>query len=102
MAKKSKRGVKSQAIRDYLNENKQAKAVDVVAALSAKGINVSTAMVYNLKARKSMGKRRRQARAGGTEISHSITHLVAAKRFVEATGNLKQAQEALAAFAKLI
>ena len=102
VAKKSSHGAKSQAIRDYLNENKKAKAADVVTALSAKGITVSTAMVYNLKARNSMGKRRRQTRAGGTEISHSITHLIAAKKFVEATGSMKQAQDALAAFAKLI
>jgi hypothetical protein len=102
VAKKSDRGAKSQAIRDYLSENKKAKAADVVSALSAKGIKVSTAMVYNLKARKSMGKRRKKTRAGGTEISHSISHLLAAKEFVDATGGLKQAQGALAAFAKLL
>ena len=102
MAKKPERGAKSQAIRDYLNENKKAKAADVVTALSAKGVKVSAAMVYNLKARKSMGKRRKQTRAGGTEISHSISFLIAAKKFVEATGGLKQAQDTLAAFAKLI
>jgi hypothetical protein len=100
MAEKLEQGAKSQAIRDYLSENKQAKAADVVTALSANGIKVSTAMVYNLKARKSMGKRRRKMRAGETVISHSITHLIAGKKFVEATGGLKQAQDALAAFAK--
>jgi hypothetical protein len=102
VAKKSARGAKSQAIRDYLSENKTAKAADVVTALAQKGVNVSTAMVYNLKARKTMGKRRRQTRAGGTDIGHSITHLLAAKTFVEATGGVKQAQDALAAFAKLV
>ena len=102
MAKKDERGTKSQAIRDYLNANKKAKAAEVVKALAEKGIKVSTAMVYNLKARNVMGKRRQQTRAGGTEISHSITHLLAAKAFVEATGGIKQAQAALAAFAKLI
>jgi hypothetical protein len=102
VAKKTERGVKSQAIRDYLNQNKKAKAPEVVAALAEKGIDVSTAMVYSLKARNSMGKRRRQAEANGQEIGLSITHLIAAKKFVEATGGVKPAQEALAAFAKLV
>ncbi|MBW3596838.1 MAG: hypothetical protein KY475_06125 [Planctomycetes bacterium] len=102
MAKKAERGVKSQAIRDYLKDHKKAKATEVVAALSEKGIDVSTAMVYNVRARRSMGKRRRKAEAGGEEIGPSITHLLAAKKFVEQTGGVKQAQDALAALAKLI
>jgi hypothetical protein len=102
VAKKAERGVKSQAIRDYLNANKKAKATEVAAALSAKGIKVSTAMVYNLKARHKMGKRRRKAEASGQKIGPSITHLLAAKKLVEETGGVKQAQEALAALAKLI
>jgi hypothetical protein len=102
VAKKAERGVKSQAIRDYLNANKKAKASEVVAALSEKGIKVSTAMVYNVRARRNMGRRRRKAEARGQTIGPSITHLLAAKKFVEATGGMKQAQEALAALAKLI
>ena len=102
MAKKSKHGTKSQAIRDYLNENKKAKATEVVAALDAKGIKVSTGMVYKLKARNQMGKRRRKAEAGGQVIGLSITHLLAAKKLVKETGGIKQAQEALSALAKLM
>jgi hypothetical protein len=102
VAKKAERGVKSQAIRDYLNTHKKAKATEVVAALGEKGIEVSTAMVYNLKARNTMGKRRRKAESRGETIGPSITHLLAAKKFVEVTGSVKQAQEALAALAKLI
>lgn len=102
MAKKAERGVKSQAIRDYLKENKNAKATEVVEAMAAKGIKVSTGMVYNLRARKTMGKRRRKAEAGGETIGLSISHLLAAKKLVAETGGVKQAQEALAAFAKLI
>jgi hypothetical protein len=102
VAKKAERGVKSQAIRDYLGAHKKAKATEVVAALAEKGINVSTAMVYNVKARRSMGKRRRKAQARGEKIAPSITHLLAAKKLVEETGGIKQAQEALAALAKLI
>lgn len=102
MAKKAERGVKSQAIRDYLKENKKAKATEVVSALGAKGVKVSTAMVYNLKARKQMGKRRRKAEASGQAIGLSISHLLAAKKLVAETGGMKQAQEALSALAKLM
>lgn len=102
MAKKAIRGVKSQAIRDYLQANKKAKASEVVAALSAKGVKVSTAMVYTMKARRRMGRRRRKAEASGQVIGPSISHLLAAKKFVEETGGVKHAQEALAALAKLI
>jgi hypothetical protein len=102
MAKKSERGVKTQAVRDYLNAHKKAKATEVVAALKEKGIEVSTGMVYNLKARRTMGKRRRKAEASGETIGPSITHLLAAKKLVQETGGVKQAQEALAALAKLI
>jgi hypothetical protein len=102
VAKKAERGVKSQAIRDYLKAHRKATATEVVAALSEQGIEVSTAMVYNVKARHNMGKRRRKAEASGEEVGPSITHLLAAKRFVKETGGVKQAQEALAALAKLI
>jgi hypothetical protein len=101
VAKKAERGVKSQAIRDYLKSHKRAKASDVVAALAEKGIEVSTAMVYNLKARRNMGRRRRKAVARGEKIRLSIDHLLAAKKFVETTGGVEQAQEALAAYLKL-
>jgi hypothetical protein len=70
--------------------------------LAEQGIKVSTAMVYTMKARKRMGRRRRKAEAGGQVIGPSITHLLAAKKLVEETGGLKQAQDALAAFAKLV
>jgi hypothetical protein len=102
VAKKPERGVKSQAIREYLNEHKRAKATEVVKALADKGITVSPAMVYGLKARNSMGKQRRKAVARGEKIGPSISHLLAAKKFVQETGGVKEAQEALAAFAKLV
>ena len=85
-AKKAPRGEKSQAIRDYLATNKNAKAAEVVSALGEKGITVSAPMVYNLMARKKMGKRRGKARAGGKTVSMSITHLVAAKKLADQVG----------------
>ena len=99
--KNSPRGTKSQAIRDYLGENKKAKASEVVAGLAEKGISVSTQMVYNLKARKSMGKRRRKAEATGQVVGLSITNLIAAKKLVDTVGGIEQAREAINALAKL-
>ena len=99
--KSSPRGTKSQAIRDYLSANKKAKASEVVAALAEKGIKVSTASIYNLKARKKMGKRRRKAEATGQVVGLSITNLIAAKMLVDTVGGVEQAREAINALAKL-
>jgi hypothetical protein len=101
MAKKAKHGEKSQAIRDYFKHNPKAKAPEVVAALAEKGIKVSTPMVYTLKARNTMGKKRKQARSAGAEISLSISRLIAAKKFADQAGGIDQAREALDALAKL-
>ena len=99
--KKSPRGTKSQAIRDYLAANKKAKASEVVAALAAQGISVSTPMVYSLKARNKMGKRRRKAESNGQTIGLSISGLLAAKKLVDTVGGIEQAREAINALAKL-
>ena len=99
--KKSPRGTKSQAIRDYLGTNKKAKASEVVAALAEKGVTVSTNMVYNLKARKKMGRRRRKAESTGQVVGLSITNLIAAKKLVDTVGGIDQAREAINALAKL-
>ena len=99
--KSSPHGAKSQAIRDYLSANKKAKASEVVAALAEKGVTVSTNMVYNLKARKKMGRRRRKAESTGQVVGLSITNLIAAKKLVDTVGGIDQAREAINALAKL-
>jgi uroporphyrinogen-III synthase len=101
MAKKPARGEKTQAIVGYLAQNRGAKASEVVAALGEKGIKVSTASVYNLKARKKMGKRRRKAEENGQVVGLSITGLLAAKKLVDTVGGIEPAREALNALAKL-
>jgi hypothetical protein len=99
--KKQPRGAKTQAIREYLSSNKRAKASEVVAALAERGISVTSASVYNLKARKRMGKRRRKAEANGQVVGLSIGHLLAAKKLVDTAGGVQQAREAVDALAKL-
>jgi hypothetical protein len=98
---KQPRGAKTQAIRDYLSANKKAKASEVVSALAEKGITISPAAVYNLKARKRMGRRRRKAEANGQVVGLSIDHLIAAKKLVDTVGGVQQAREAVDALAKL-
>ena len=99
--KSAPHGQKSQAIREFLGENKKTKASEVVAALAEKGINVSTQMVYKLKARKTMGKRRRKAESNGQVVGLSISNLIAAKKLVDTVGGVDQAREAINALAKL-
>lgn len=99
--KKAPRGVKSQAIREYLAANKKAKASEVVTALAEKGISISPAAVYNLKARSSMRKRRRKAEEEGQVVGLSIDGLIAAKKLVDLVGGFEAARDAINALAKL-
>jgi orotate phosphoribosyltransferase len=85
-----------------MKANKKAKASEVVAGLAEKGISVSAAAVYNLKARQRMGKARSKARTSGQTVTLSITHLLAAKKLVDEVGGLSQAREAIDALAKLV
>ena len=99
--KNSPRGVKSQAIRDYLTTNKRAKPAQVIAALAEKGVSVSSQMVSHVKARSKMRRRRRKAEAGGQTVGLSITNLIAAKKLVDTVGGIEKAREAINALAKL-
>jgi len=53
---------KSAAIRDYLSASPEAKPKEIVAALSAKGINVSPNMVSIVKAKTKIKSARRKAK----------------------------------------
>lgn len=61
MAKRRNTVNKAQAIRDYLATNPSAKGVEVVAALSKKGIAVAPAQVSNIR---TAGKKKRKVRVG--------------------------------------
>jgi threonine dehydrogenase-like Zn-dependent dehydrogenase len=98
---KSAHGAKSKAIREYIATHKRAKASEIVAALAEQGLTVSPAMVYNTKARKRMGRRRKKAEAAGQVVGLSITNLIAAKKLVDQVGGIDQAREAINALSKL-
>ena len=63
------RGVKSQAIRDYLEIHRRAMPKEVVLALKEKGITVSPNMVSILKAKSKIKKAHRSAKRAAAEGS---------------------------------
>ncbi len=75
MARKKGSPNKSQAVRDYLHANPDAKAREVVEALAQKGMKVAANLVYFLKG-KSAAKKQRKARvvnAAKTATSGGVT-----------------------------
>jgi hypothetical protein len=95
---------KSQAIRDYLAENKRAKAPAIVAGLEEKGITVGAPLVYSI-LRKAGGKRRKTTRGAkttrGTNGNLSLETLLAAKKLADALGGIEKAKAALDVLGKL-
>src|SRR5687768_14739686 len=61
--KTKKRGQKTAAVRGYQTRNPNASASEIVSALKQKGINVSQAMVYNIRSnsKKSPAKSSRKS-----------------------------------------
>ena len=59
--KSPERGAKSAAVREYLKANKRAKPKEIVAALKAQGINVSTNLVSVIRATAGIKKAKRTA-----------------------------------------
>lgn len=96
MAKR--RGRKSAAIRQVLADQPTASVKDIQAALAAKRIKASVALISKLK---SGTRRGRKPHANG-KASLNFAHLLLAKRFVKEAGGVESAQEALQQFAKLI
>src|SRR5688572_13908076 len=105
MAKK-KRGVKSQAIRDYLMTNVEAGVSDVVSALKQTGIAVSKQMVSTIRMRmkgtpKKRGPKKKRTGAKKQGAMVSIGILLQAKKLADQLGGVEKAKEAMDALAKL-
>lgn len=103
---KQRRGARSQAIRDQLEADPNARPKDVVAALKEKGIRVTSQMVSGLKSKMGLGgkKRRRRRKAGAARQDGqmiSLNDLVEAKKLADRLGGLEKAQQAISALAKL-
>jgi len=95
-----KRGVRSQAVRDYLAENPQASAKEIVTGLQEKGIKVKITLVNSIKY-KSQGKGRRRSpgvrmAARKTRImAGTFEQLVEVKRLADSLGGIDNARRAL-------
>lgn len=108
---KLERGGKAQAIRDTFDVmGKDARPVDVITTLAARGITVSSAQVTMI--RQELGGKRRRRRkskvarqavqpATNGAAMLSIDHLVAAQKLAKQVGGIDVAKKALEALGKL-
>jgi len=72
---KPERGAKSRAVREYLKENKKAGPKEIVDALKAQGIEVTSTLVSNIKyGKRGTGKRGRRS-GRGMASSHIRAYL---------------------------
>lgn len=114
MARKKAKVNKSQAIREYFGENPGASAKDVAEGLRKKKIDVSLAMIANVKSKAGLTKKRkrrgtrkpistRAARAShGKANGHvSVDALVDAKKLISKTGSAESAIALIRAIEKL-
>jgi hypothetical protein len=102
---RSRSGVnKAQEIRnEFGTQGADARPKDVIAALAAKGIKVSSAQVSNIKA-KLGGKRKRKAGRKARASSNgavSLAALLDAKRLAQKMGGVEQAKRALDVLVRL-
>jgi hypothetical protein len=89
----AKRRNKAAQIREFLAEQPEASAAEVVKALASQRVRVSPAQVYNAKA--TAGK----PKASG---SPGYESLIQAKRMADAMGGVEKARAALDVLAKLV
>ncbi len=87
---------RSQAIRDFLVENPDSKAREVIQGLSGKGISVSEDLVYAVKRKmgKGKGRRKQTRRAAVGAASNGQTHTAAGDNtaVAEQTGKTNKSQ----------
>lgn len=92
----AKRGRKTSAIQAILAEQPTATVKEIQAALAAKRIKASAALIHQVKGR----KRRSRKPAANGQIT--MEQLLAAKGFVARLGSVDAARQSLDALAKLI
>ena len=100
---------KSQAVRDYLKQNRGALPVAVSEALKAQGVDVSPNYVSNIKFQMGIKKRRKKAaipEAAAAEApvakdAISLSALLEAKKLVAKLGSTEVAKKAILALAQL-
>ena len=102
---------KAQAIRDAAKElgGKKVRPKDVIAALAAKGITVSSPQVSSTLKAAGYRKTRRKGTTSGAKSAArfeanvlSLEHLLAAKALIAKIGSVEAAKKALDVMAKLV
>lgn len=98
---KRKRGAKSAAVRELLDENPDMTAKEVVARLAARRLRINPHIVYTIRSTmKAKGmQKRRSAAARNTWAANPVELVVKVKALSSAAGgirNLKQLVDALA------
>ena len=92
-------GEKTSAVRAYLKQHRKAKSDEVVAALKAQGIAISSSLVRNIKS-KSKKRRRAVKQVVENVVAEGVVgipEIKAAFAFLKAVGSVAVAKEALAA-----
>ncbi len=106
----TKNGVsKTQAIKDYMKQNREAGPKEVAEGLKAQGIKITPAYVSTVKTglksktKTSKATRAKKKSANKPAVSDkvSISSLVQAKKFSEQFGGVEKARELLNALSKL-
>jgi hypothetical protein len=95
----SRENSKATKIREYLAAHPDAKAADVVKALKADRVRVTTAHVYNIKATNGKPKRKAKGQAAKRD---PFAALILARRLADQVGGVDKAREALDALARLL
>jgi hypothetical protein len=92
----AKRGRKSNAIREILSGSPTATVKEIQAALGAKRIKASVALISKVKAGSRPGRKT------NGKVPLNFAHLLLAKHFVKEAGSVEAAREALGQLAKLL
>ncbi len=103
---------KSEAIRNFVSENRTASAKEVAEALKKKGIVVTTAMIANVKSKAGLTRSRRGrprkvtgsqtvGRGAAAKGDVALDTLIEAKRLVAKAGSAQRAVEVIRALEKL-
>ena len=98
---KMKRGAKTQAVRDYISANPQAKPKEIVAGLISQGIKVKLSLANSVKYNKRpKGRSRRSHSAYSAARRTSLTgttidQLIEVKRLADSMGGLIAMRQAI-------
>ena len=100
---------KSQAVRDYLKQNRGALPVAVSEALKAQGVDVTPNQVSNIKYQMGLKKKGRRKAASPEVVAEtpvpkdaiSLSALLEAKKLVAKLGSTEAAKKAILALAQL-